>query len=153
MTDQKLKPGEAEVALDSVDKMQRAGFGHASPPRWFGIGIALIVATGFALYALEDPGNSPALFMTLGMVLFIGASRQKMAVLGKNLPDTRTGMWALAGVSAFLLALFFGGIVIRRAFDIAWVPLLTGAIAGTTIYLLSESERRYNQSKAAGGID
>ena len=153
MTDQELKSEEAKVALDSVDEMQRAGFGRASPPRWYGIGISLIVATGFALYALEDPGDSPALFMVLGMVLFIGASRQKMAVLGKELPDTRTGMWALAGVSTFLLALFFGGIVVRRAYDIAWVPLLTGVIAGATIYFLSESERRYYRSKAAASIN
>ena len=152
MTDKDIKPDEAQVALNSIEEMQRAGFGRASPPRWFGVGLSIIVAIGFALYAMEDPGNTPALFLVLGMVLFIGASREKIGAFGKELPDTKTGMWALAGICLFLLALFFGGIVIRRAYDIAWVPLVTGSIAGATIFLLGESERRYYRMRAAGSI-
>jgi hypothetical protein len=114
--------------------------------------MALIVAIGFALYAMKDPGNTPPLFIILGLVLLIGASREKAGVLGKELPDTKIGIWALAGICLFLLVLFFGGIVIRRAYDIAWVPLVTGSIAGATIFLLGESERRYYQVKAAGSI-
>jgi hypothetical protein len=152
MTENDLKPDEAQVALDSIEEMQRAGFGRATPPRWFGIGLSLIVATGFALYAMEDPGNTPALFIVLGMVLFIGVSREKIGAFGKELPGTKTGMWVLAGICLFLLALFFGGIAIRRAYDLAWVPLVTGLIAGATIFLLGESERRYYRMRAAGSI-
>ena len=42
----------------------------------------------------------------------------------------------------FLLVLFFGGIYVRRAYDVAWVPMVTGLVAGVTIFLLSASERR-----------
>jgi di/tricarboxylate transporter len=92
------------------------------------------------------------LFIVLGLALFIAAGREKIGASGKELPDTKTGIWALLGIGVFLLALFFGGIIVRRAYDIAWVPLVTGFIAGAAIFLLSESERRYYQLKASGSI-
>ena len=152
MTDQNVKPDEAQAALDSIEEMQRAGFGRASPPRWFSVGLSIIVAIGFALYAMEDPGNTPVLFLVLGTALFIGASRARIGVLGKELPDTSTGVWALAGICLLLLVLFFGGIYVRRAYDIAWIPLATGFIAGATIFVLGESERRHNRMRASGGL-
>ena len=152
MADQNIQPDEAKDALDSVDKMQRAGWRRAVPPRWYGAGISLIVAIGFSLYALEDPGSFPGLFISLGIAIFVSISRAKIRVSGKELPDTKTGIWALAGVCVFLLALFFGGIFVRRTFDLAWVPLLTGLIAGVTIFLLNESERRYYIAKADDGV-
>lgn len=151
MTGENIKSDEAQDALDSVEKMTRSGFRRAIPPRWFGIGISLIVAIGFALYALEDPGSFPGLFIALGIALFVGFSRERIGVFGKELPDTKAGVWAMVGICAFLIALFFGGIIVRRAYDIAWVPLVTGLIAGITIFLLSESERRFYFKKAGDG--
>ncbi|MFT5895906.1 MAG: hypothetical protein ACI8VW_002781, partial [bacterium] len=52
----------------------------------------------------------------------------------------------LIGVSAFLIALFFGGIYFRRAYDLSWIPMATGLIAGKIIFLLSESERRHHRN-------
>lgn len=151
MTGKNIKSDEAQDALDSVGKLTSSGFRRAIPPRWYGVGISLIVAIGFALYALEDAGNTPALFIVLGIALFVGFSRERINVFGKELPDTKTGIWALAGICVFLFSLFFGGIFVRRAYDIAWVPLVTGLIAGITIYLLSESERRFYLRKADDG--
>ena len=153
MTDQDLKPDEAQAALDAIAEKQRAGFRHAAMPRWYSAGLAVIVAVGFSLYALEQPGNMPALFIVLGLALFIGASRNRIAVSGKELPDTGIGVLALVAVGALLLALFFGGIMARRAYDIAWLPVLTGCIAGATIFLLGESDRRYNLKRSADTPD
>jgi len=151
MVDKNIKSDEAQDALDSIEKMKNSGFRRAAPPRWYAVGMSVIVAIGFALYALESPGNTPALFVVLGIALFVGFSREKLGAFGKELPDTKVGVWALAGICAFLFALFFGGIFIRRAYDISWVPLVTGLIAGITIYLLSESERRYYLAKTNDG--
>jgi hypothetical protein len=151
MKNENLKSDEAQDALDSISKMKSAGFRRAIPPRWHGAGMSIIIAIGFALYAMKDPGNTPAMFIVLGVVFFAAFSREKNGVLGKELPDTKLGMWALAGVCVFLLTLFFGGIIVRRTYDIAWVPLLTGFVAGATIFFLSESERRYYQKRATGG--
>lgn len=151
MTDNNVKPDEAQDALDSVEKLTTSGFRRAMPPRWYGVGISLIVAVGFALYALDDPGNSPALFLVLGIALFVGFSRERINVFGKELPNTTVGIWAIVGICAFLLTLFFGGIIVRRAYDIAWAPLVTGLVAGITIFLLSESERRFYLKKSDDG--
>jgi hypothetical protein len=152
MTDKNtIQPDEAKNALDSVSKMQSAGVRRAMPPRWYGFGIALIVTVGFSLYALETPGSLPGLFIALGVALFIGFSRGKSGAIGKELPDTKTGIWVLAGVCIFLLVLFFGGIYLRRAYDLSWIPLVTGLIAGITIYLLSKSERQYYLTKSNDG--
>lgn len=148
MTNINLKSSEADDALESVEKMTSVGYRRALKPRWHG---AEIVAIGFALYALENPGNSLGLFVALGLVLFLGSSRDKIGASGKELPDRKTGLWALAGICVLLLTLFFGGIIVRRAFDSAWMPLVTGLIAGITAFLLAESERRYYIDKAKGG--
>lgn len=151
MTDKNIKPDEAQDALEAVEKMKNAGLRRAVTPRWYGIGISLIVATGFGLYALEEPGNLPGLFIALGLALFASSSRTKIGAIGKELPDTSIGLWAMAGVCIFLLTLFFGGIIVRRAYDLAWVPLITGLIAGSTLFLLAEMERRYYIAKADEG--
>lgn len=154
MTDTNIKADEAQDALDSVEQMKASGFRRAAPPRWFAVGMSLIVTVGFALYGLNEPGDVPALFIVLGLALFVGFSRQRISAVGREeLPDTTSGILGLVGVSAFLIALFFGGIIIRRTYDLAWVPLLTGIVAGMTIYLLSESERRYLLSKSNSGVD
>jgi hypothetical protein len=137
-----IQSGEAQAALDTVEQMRGAGLRRAVPTRWYGIGIPVIVAVGFGLYAQEDPGSLPALVLALGTVLFVASSRDKTGVLGKAVPDTRTGIAAFSALIVFLLTLFFGGIIIRRTYDLAWVPLVTGLIAGVTLFLLNESDRR-----------
>ena len=143
MTENKsIRPDEAQDALNSIERMNAAGRKRGTAPRWYGIGIALIVTVGFALYAQQDPGNFPGLFIALGVALFVTSSRDKIGAMGRAIPDSRSAMWGLIGVSAFLIVLFFGGIYFRRAYDLSWIPVATGLIAGTIIFFLSESERR-----------
>jgi len=137
-----IDTSQARTALSAVEKMGKAGLKRALPPRWHDRGVALIVAVGFALYAQQSPGDFPALFIALGVVLFGAASRERIGAQSSWLPRSSSGKWALLGVSVFLVTLFFGGIYLRRAFDLAWVPLLTGAIAGATLWFLAENERR-----------
>ncbi len=141
--DNPIKSDEAQEALNTIEKMSAAGRKRGAAPRWYGIGIALIVTVGFALYAQQDPGNFPGLFIALGVALFGASSRDKIGAMGRAVPDTKAAIWALIGVSVFLCALFFGGIYFRRAYDLAWIPVATGLIAGMTIFLLSENERRH----------
>jgi hypothetical protein len=140
-----IRSEEARDALDTIQEMNAAGRKRGVAPRWYGIGIALIVTIGFALYAQQDPGNFPGLFIALGVVLFGAASRDKIGAMSRAVPDTRPAIWGLIGVSVFLGALFFGGIYFRRVYDLAWIPVVTGLIAGMTLFLLSESERRHYQ--------
>ena len=140
--DNPIKSDEAQDALDTIQRMKTAGRKRGVAPRWYGIGMALIVAVGFALYAQQDPGDFPGIFIALGAGLFAVYSRDKMGAMGRTLPDTKPAIWSLLGLVVFLFVLFFGGIYFRRLYDLAWIPVVTGLIAGTTIFLLSENERR-----------
>jgi hypothetical protein len=140
--DKSIQTDEAQDALNTVENMRSAALNRAVPSLWYAIGISLIVAVGFALYAQKDPGDIPGLVIALGTALFVASSRNKTGVLGKAIPDTKLGILALVAVIVFLLVLFFGGIYVRRAYDVAWVPMVTGLVAGVTIFLLSASERR-----------
>jgi hypothetical protein len=151
MTDANISSEEARDALDSVKVMQRSGFRRAVKPRWFGIGLALVVGFGFSLYVLEDPGNVPGLLICLAVVLFISIGQKETGASGRTFPGTIRAGLAMTVIIAFLLALFFGGIYVRRAYDLAWVPVVTGLIAGLTLFLISESERRYYLAKAGSG--
>lgn len=148
-TNEPIQAGEAQAALDTVEKMGDAGRRRAVPPRLFDIGMPIIVAIGFGLYAQEDPGSMPGLVIVLGTVLFMASSREKTGVLGKAGPATRTSVAAFSALIVFLLALFFGGIIIRRAYDLAWVPLATGLVAGITLFVLNVGERRRHRPKAS----
>ena len=140
-----IKPDDAQDALNTVEKMSTAGRKRGVPPRWYGLGIAAIVTVGFALYAQQDPGNFPGLFIALGVALFTAFSRDKIGAMSRSVAETRAAIWGLIGLCVFLGVLFLGGIYFRRLYDLAWIPVVTGLIAGTTIFLLSESERRHHQ--------
>lgn len=147
MTDNNsIRRDEAQDALNSIERMNAAGRKRGTAPRWYGIGIALIVIVGFALYAQQDPGNFPGLFLALGVALFVTSSRDKIGAMARAVPETKSAIWGIIVVSAFLIALFFGGIYFRRAYDLAWIPVATGLIAGMIIFLLSERERRHHRN-------
>lgn len=147
-TNDPIQADEAQAALDSVEKMGEAGRRRAVPPRLFDIGMPIIVAVGFGLYAQEDPGGMPGLVILLGTALFMASSRGKTGVRSKAGPATKRGTAAFAVLIAFLLILFFGGITIRRTYDLAWVPVVTGLVAGLTLFLLNQSERRRHLPKS-----
>jgi hypothetical protein len=143
-----VKPDEALKALESVVKMESAGWKQAVPDRWFGAGIATIVASMFALYALEDP-YPYIVFPIIGLALFIAMARQKRGAYGQDFPSNGNKL-ALALFTVVLLIVFFGSIFIRRTFDAAWVPLLAGLLVWLMVFFASEQERRAYISKAAG---
>ena len=135
-----VRPDEAQDALDSIVKMEESGWRHAVPDRWFGAGVALLIGSMFAIYALQDP-YPYIVFPILGLALFITAARDKSGAYGRDFPSTST-LWPKLLVIAVLIIVFFGSIYIRRAFDAAWVPLVVGLLIGLMVFMASEGERR-----------
>jgi hypothetical protein len=136
-----LTPDEAQQALKSVVKMENAGWRRAVPQRWFGAGIAVLVGSLFAIYALEDP--SPYIvFPILALAVFITAAREKGGAYGREVPATKKSLWANVMFAVTMLVVFFGSIYLRRALDAAWVSLVSGLLVGLFIFLASEMERR-----------
>lgn len=152
MTNEKenLTPDEAREALDSVAKMEGAGWRRAVPERWFGAGIATLIGSMFAVYALQDP-YPYIVFPIIGFAVLIASGREKVGAYGRVFPDGKSNKWMLALFAAVLLVVFFGSIFIRRTYDAPWVSVITGLLVGLTVFLASEHERRAYIAKAGGG--
>lgn len=136
-----VSPGEAQEALESVAKMERAGWRRAVPDRWFGVGVAVLIASLYSLYALEDP-YPYIVFPIIGLAVFITTARNKSGAYGRDFPSTKANAWAMVLFVVVMLIVFFGSIVIRRTYDAAWVSLVAGLLVGLMVFLASESERR-----------
>jgi len=136
-----VSPDEAQEALESVVKMGRAGWRRAVPDRWFGAGVAVLIASLYSLYALEDP-YPYIVFPIIGLAVFITTARDKSGAYGREFPSTKANAWATVLFVVVMLIVFFGSIVIRRTYDAAWVPLVAGFLVGLMVFLASESERR-----------
>jgi len=145
-----LSPDQAQDALEAVAKMEGAGWRRAVPDRWFGAGVALLIASLFALYALQDP-YPYIVFPIIGLAVFIATAREKSGAYGREFPSTTANVWMHVLFSAVLLIIFFGSIVIRRTFDAAWVPLVAGLLVGLIVFVASESERRAYLMKTGSG--
>jgi len=139
-----LTPDEARKALDSVAKMEGAGWRRAVPERWFGAGIATLIGSMFAVYALQDP-YPYIVFPIIGIAMLIASGREKVGAYGRDFPGGKSNKWAL------LLTVFFGSIVIRRTYDAAWVSVVAGLLVGLIVFVASERERRAYIAKADGG--
>ncbi len=145
-----LSADEAREALESVTNMESAAWRRAVPERWFGAGMATLIGSLFAVYALEDP-YPYIVFPIIGIAVLIASSRERVGAYGRDFPDSKANKWMLVLFVAALLVVFFGSIVIRRTYDAAWVPVVTGLVVGLTVFLLSERERRAYIARAGGG--
>ena len=144
-----MTPGEARDALDSAAKMEGAGWRRAVPERWFGAGIATLIGSLFAVYALEDP-YPYIVFPIIGIAVLIASSRETVGAYGRDFPDAKANKWPLVLFMAVLLVVFFGSIVIRRTYDAAWVSVIAGILVGLIVFVASERERRAYLAKAGG---
>jgi hypothetical protein len=145
-----LSADEAREALESVTKMESAGWRRAVPKRWFGAAMATLIGSMFGVYALQDP-YPYIVFPIIGIALLIASSRETAGAYGRDIPDSKANKWMLVLFAAILLVVFFGSIFIRRTYDAAWVSVVTGLLVGLTVFLASEHERRAYIAKAGGG--
>jgi len=141
---------EAKEALASIESMESSGYRRAVHERWFGAGIAALIASMFAIYALEDP-YPYIVFPIIGLALFIVATREKAGAYARDFPGPKASRWALVLFGAAMILVFFGTIYVRRAYDLYWVPIIVGLLVGLVVFWLSESERRSYLAKAGGG--
>jgi len=141
-----VTPDDAKKSLESVVKMEDAGWRRAMPDRWFGAGVAVFIAGMFAVYALEDP-YPYIVFPIIGLPLFIATAREKSGAYGRDAPASNVNMWTVVLFITVLLIVFFGSIFIRRAYDAAWVSLVAGVLVGLVVFLTSENARRAHRAR------
>ena len=140
---------EAAEALEIAAEMERAGNRRAAPQRWFGAGVAGLVFCQFGLYALQDP-YPYIVFPILGIGLLMAGFRETAGAYGRDFTGTSANILGLIVFTAVMVSIFFGSIYLRRAYDLFWVPVVVGLLAGLIIFWLSEIERRTYLRKADG---
>jgi hypothetical protein len=145
-----ISADDAQKALESVGRMEGAGWRRAVPDRWFGAGVAALIGSQFALYALQDP-YPYIIFPILGLAIFITTAREKSGAYGRDFPSSKRNVWAMAVFIVVLVVVFFGSIFIRRTFDAAWVSIAAGLMVALVVYLASENERRAYLAKTGRG--
>lgn len=128
---------------DSSDTVKR----QAVPSRWLGIGAGLLIASLFALYALEDP-YPYIVFPIVGLGVVFAAARAKRGPHNPDIPAIKANIGALVPVTAVMLFLFFGSIFVRRTYDIPWLPIAAGLLVGLVVFLLNEHARRTHPARS-----
>lgn len=142
-----IKPDEAKDALENIRTMESAGNRRAVPKRWFGASVAVLVGSLFALYALEDP-YPYIVFPIIGIGMLFPIMRERAGAYGRDIPASEGKKWVLFVVIAVMGSVFFATVYARRAYDLAWLPVVVGLIVGVLILMISESERRAYLAKA-----
>jgi hypothetical protein len=145
--DNKITADEAKQALGSAAKLESAGWRRAVPDRWFGLGVAVLIGSMFAVYALKDPYPYIA-FPILALIIFIAAAREKVGAYGREFPNSKRNRAAMLLFMIVLVVMFFGSVYLRRAYDAAWISLLAGLLVGLLIFIASENERRAYLAKS-----
>lgn len=132
---------EAREALATVSRMQSAGRRLAAPSRWFGAGVAILIAGLFGLYALDDP--YPYVVLPIcGLGVLAVAARARNGAALYDLPAIKASLPVFGLAMAALVLAFLGTVFARRAFDLAWLPIVVGLALGLVVVLLNEDARR-----------
>ena len=143
MSNETLGPEDAKTALNEVDRMQAVAADVSEESSWSKIAVALITGGLVATPMAENSGSMVAILLA-GLVIVLSTGRQKRGASALAVPPFTKGRVAMGAVVAFALSMYAGGIVLRDRFDLAWGPLLAGALlAGVIIVatLTPTSER------------
>ncbi len=139
---------EAHKALDTIKQMKRSAMRRATPPRWFGVAIALLMGTLVTL-AVADMRQLQVLVI-LGIGLVIVYQSQKSGVALKTLPIKLVVITLIR-----LLPMYYGTIVVGQlmtpVLGQTLAAIFGGGVFAIAVYLLSLIERRLHLSKSAAG--
>lgn len=163
MTDepQNLTRHRARQALDTVDAMERVGWRHAAPPKWFSIVNALVIVLIVASFAYKNDeivlGTDEVVFgifvpLTLWQAAFIGLClgiaiimwicSERLSAHSWGVPRTKSEWLDLCGYLAGFTVLVVCSFVFTRFFDLVWVSLVMSVVAGVWTYSWFERERQ-----------
>ena len=133
---------DAEEALGSVDRLSQESLRRSLPPRWFAPVIALLVGLMHLFRADEDlQGYNVLLIVFIGLAAArVSQQQSRTGVTPRVFPLGAVSVLGTIVVSAVLIALYFGGIVMTQS-GLGWAPYATGAAATILILLVSESNR------------
>ncbi len=149
MTENKhIQSKEAKEALDSINKMQRAGLKRVLlTPRWLGAILGLLIGTQIALLGAENRTyNTILIILILIMAIAIINKTQAAGVTEKVLFSKRTIIISLICIIPLYFLAIISGQYLKNSFGFNWAPILIGSVFTIGIWsLIFGAYRSYNQ--------
>jgi hypothetical protein len=135
----KINSEEAKVALESIRNLEGVALKQATPSKWSGLSIAVIVG---GLVFLIGAGLREYYFLPIiALPIIIAMQRDKAKASLRSIIRGKKTIISLIGLIAFMCGLIFIATYARVSFGSLVGPVASGIVAALTVYWLSVSER------------
>jgi hypothetical protein len=140
--DHRLVPEEARAALESAERMRRAGTRRGRAPCWLRATFALALGGFVAAQAAPVPGAGSALFAPALILILAFGSRNN--VMARPRPDSSTfaQVVTILGFAGVVGAAAIGGSILRLKFGVTWAPLALGVLVAAAAFIVVEVRTR-----------
>ena len=146
-------PEEARAALESAERMRRAGAQRGRAPCWLRATFALVLGGFVAVQAAPLQGAGIALLApaVVFMIIFGGSS----SVMARPRQDSSTfaQVVTILGFAAVVGAAAIGGAFLRLKFGLIWAPLVLGVLVAVAAFVFVEVRTRAWAVRQSGAGD
>jgi hypothetical protein len=148
--DRRLARDEARSALESAERMRRAGVRRGRAPCWLRATFALVLGGFVAAQAAPVPGAGMAL-VAVFMIAFLGHN----SVMARPRQDSSTvaQVVTILGFAAVVGTAAIGGGILRLKFGLTWAPLALGVLVAASAFVFVEVRTRAWAARQHGAGD
>jgi 4-amino-4-deoxy-L-arabinose transferase-like glycosyltransferase len=136
---------EANIALESIRKLEKASLQQSMPPSWLGIVISLVA--GILVFLISAGLRDYYFLPIIALPIIIAIQRSKMKVSARVPTTSKNTVIALIGLIVIMIGLIFAGIYARSLYGSLMGPIACSLIATVIVYWMSISERNEHQNK------
>ncbi len=147
-SDRKLAPEEAHAALESAERMRRAGTRRGRAPRWLCVAFALMLGGFVAAQSARVPGAATAIFIVM-TTIFLGGRNNVMAMPRRD-SSTFSQVLTILGFAAVVGAAAIGAAFLRHKLGLAWAPLALGVLVAAAAFVYLEFKTRAWAARQSG---
>jgi hypothetical protein len=146
----RLAPEEARVALETTERLRRAGAQRGRAPCWLRATFALVLGGFVAAQAAPFPGAGIALLIVF-MIVFGGRN----SVMARPRQDSSTfaQVVTILGFATVVGAAVIGGALLRLKFGLTWAPLALGVLVAVVAFVFMEVRTRAWAARYSGAGD
>ena len=135
-------PEEARAALESAERMRRAGARRGRAPCWLRATFALVLGGFVAVQAVPVPGAGIALLAPAVVFMIIFGGRNSVMAMPRHDSSTFAQVMTILGFAAVVGTAAIGGFILRLKFGLTWAPLALGVLVAAAAFAFVEVRAR-----------
>ena len=151
--DHRLAPEEARSALESAERMRRAGARRGRAPCWLRATFALVLGGFVAAQAAPVPGAGIALLAPAVVFMIVFGGRNSVMARPRQDSSTFAQVVTILGFAAVVCAAALGGVILRLKFGLTWAPLALGVLVAAAAFVFVEVRTRAWAARQYGAGD